>query len=62
MDIKELRTRTGLSQSKFASKFYIPVKTLQRWEQGANEPPEYIPQLIESILDLEDTLNKYIQE
>ncbi len=33
MNIKELRSQTGLSQSKFAAMFDIPVSTLKDWEQ-----------------------------
>ncbi len=40
--IKELRKKTGLSQSKFSAKFGIPVRTLQQWEQGISAPPEYL--------------------
>ena len=34
MTLKELRERTGLSQSKFAKEVGIPLKTLQNYEQG----------------------------
>ena len=36
-DIKQLRQRTGLSQSKFAQKYNISVRTLQQWEQGIGD-------------------------
>lgn len=42
MTIKELRKRTGLSQSKFAERFHLSMRTLQRWEQNQNEPQEAI--------------------
>lgn len=42
MTIKELRESTGLSQSKFAEKYHIPVGTLQHWEQGVRKPPDYV--------------------
>ena len=50
MKIKEIRMDTGLSQSKFANKFGIPVGTLQAWEQGRQEPPSYVVSMIETIL------------
>lgn len=53
MTIRELRDRTGLSQSGFSRKFGIPVATLQHWEQGVSSPPSYVPGLIEKILDYE---------
>lgn len=58
MTIKELRVLTGLSQSKFAEKFNIPVKTIQNWEIGQRNPAPYIPDLIEKILRLEAELSE----
>ncbi|MBR6384068.1 MAG: helix-turn-helix domain-containing protein [Lachnospiraceae bacterium] len=52
--IKELRKETGLSQSKFAAKFGIPVRTLQQWEQGISAPPEYLVRMMVYIMELED--------
>lgn len=49
MTIKEIRTSMGLSQQQFADYFEIPVKTIQDWEQGRREPPDYIPKLLERV-------------
>lgn len=49
--IKELRAITGLSQSEFAKKYDIPVKTLQNWECGLSHPTTYLLKLIASTLD-----------
>ena len=57
MDIKEIRQRTGLSQAKFGEYFEVPVRTIQKWERNGSVPPEYIPKMMERILDLEDKLN-----
>ncbi len=38
MDVKAVRKKTGLSQSKFAAVFKIPVGTLRNWEQGRRQP------------------------
>ena len=51
--IKELRKKTGLSQSKFSAKFGIPVRTLQQWEQGISAPPEYLVRMMAYIMALE---------
>lgn len=53
MDVKLLRKSTGLSQSKFAAYFGIPVRTLQDWEQQKRTPPEYIVAMMERIWKLE---------
>lgn len=58
MTIKEIRQSTGLSQSKFAEKFNIPVTNLQLWEQGVNNPLKYVVYMIEKILLLESELNE----
>ena len=52
--IKELRKKTGLSQSRFAAKFEIPVRTLQQWEQGISAPPEYLIRMMAYIMRLEE--------
>lgn len=44
--IKEIRQSTGLSQAKFGEALNIPKKTLQCWEQGARDCPEYVLELI----------------
>ena len=46
MTIKEIRERTGLSQSQFAKKYGISVRTLQGWESG-KRPPECVPFLLD---------------
>lgn len=61
MNIKEIRELTGLSQSKFAEQYGIPVRTLQGWEAGKKVPP-HILHLIERVvkidLDIQKELNK----
>ena len=55
--IKELRKKTGLSQSKFSAKFGIPVRTLQQWEQGISAPPEYLIRMMAYIMLLEEKMD-----
>lgn len=57
LSIKDLRTKTGLSQSKFAAYFDIPVRSLQEWEQGRKHPPTYLPKLLQRILALEKDIH-----
>lgn len=44
--IKEIRTRTGLSQAKFCDALNVPLRTLQKWEIGERSCPEYVTELI----------------
>ncbi len=54
MTIKELRKQTGLSQSQFAKRFHLNLRTLQTWEQETRPTPEHVNFLIESVLKLEN--------
>ena len=47
MTPKEIRELTGLSQIAFCSKYHIPFKTYQKWEQGTNICPSYVLELLE---------------
>ena len=38
VDVREVRTRMGLSQAQFATKFGFPPTTLRNWEQGRSRP------------------------
>lgn len=38
VSIKELRSKVGLSQTKFAALLHVNVGTLRNWEQGLREP------------------------
>ena len=52
-NMKDFRLSTGLSQSKFAEYFGLPIRTLQEWEQGRRNPPEYLLELLKRIWKLE---------
>lgn len=49
--VRLLRKRMGLSQSKFAAYFGIPVRTIQKWERDAGSPPEYVVAMMEQLTD-----------
>ena len=38
VDVRQVRTKMGLSQSEFATKFGLPPATLRNWEQGRSRP------------------------
>lgn len=56
--ITQLRKDTGMSQRAFAERFGIPLRTLQNWEYGVNEAPEYLINLIEDALKLDRNESK----
>lgn len=53
---KELRESLKLSQSQFANKFNMPVKTVQSWESGNRNPPKYVLIMMLRICELEAEL------
>ena len=57
MTILELRQKTGLSQSQFAKRFHLNVRTVQTWEQGTRKTPDYVIWLITRVLELEKIIN-----
>lgn len=61
MTVNEIRKNTGLSQSKFADHFEIPVKSIQKWERGGSNPLPYLPKMMKRILDLEEKV-KVLEE
>jgi putative transcriptional regulator len=38
LDVKKTRSKTGMSQSEFATAFGISVSTLRHWERGDRTP------------------------
>ncbi len=57
MDIREMRTRLGDTQSEFAARFHIPFRTIQNWETGVRKPSDYILYLLENRIR-EDLVNR----
>ena len=55
-NFKELRESLKLSQSQFANKFNMPVKTVQSWEAGIRNPPKYVLIMMLRICELEAEL------
>lgn len=48
MTIREMRASLGNTQGEFAARYNIPFRTVQNWEAGIRNPPEYIINLLES--------------
>ncbi len=45
--IKRLRAYLKLTHDEFSKKYEIPVRTLQQWESGRRNPPDYVVNLLE---------------
>ena len=57
MDIREMRTKLGDTQSEFAARYNIPFRTIQNWENGQRKPPEYMLDLLTQRVR-EDLVNR----
>lgn len=56
--IKDLRSKTGLSQQKFGMLFQIPAINISNWEQGVTKPPEYVVYMMDKLVDLDPNIPK----
>lgn len=41
IDIREIRTKLGMTRNEFAVAFFFKRKTVQNWEQGIRRPTEH---------------------
>ncbi|MCF8050735.1 MAG: helix-turn-helix domain-containing protein [Desulfobacterales bacterium] len=48
--VRELRSRTGLTQEKFAAKLGVTFPTINRWENGRARPSPLAMEKIEALL------------
>lgn len=44
--VREIVQHTGLSQTDFAARFAIPLRTLQGWISGSRDCPQYVRLLL----------------
>ena len=62
MDIKDqliqIRKETGMNRKEFAEYFGIPYRTMQYWELGNRQMPEYLLRLIAYKVKMESLQKK----
>lgn len=44
--VKELRKKMGMNRAEFCEYFGIPYRTVQDWEAGKRELPDYVLRLM----------------
>ncbi len=49
VDVKAIRSRQNLSQSKFAGRYSFSAATIRDWEQGRRNPDRYARMLLKVI-------------
>ena len=57
-EVQKMRKLTGLSQSKFANHFGIPVCTIRQWERNGARPSKYLLVMMARILKYEGILSE----
>lgn len=60
MTIQEMRQCFGDTQSAFAKRYQIPLRTIQNWESGVRTPPEYVLSLLEQRVKADQINRKTI--
>lgn len=45
--IQDIRKSTGLNRRNFCDALHIPYRTVEDWEKGVRNCPEYVTELIE---------------
>ena len=53
-ELLELRKQTGMNRREFAEYFGIPYRTVQDWELGNRQMPEYLYRLMAYKVAVED--------
>lgn len=57
IDIAEMRSLLNESRAAFSRRYNIPVRTLENWESGKSQCPEYVRELLERAVK-EDAQSK----
>lgn len=47
---EQIRRESGLSRAEFSRKYHIPIRTIENWDSGKTEPPQYVMELLERVV------------
>ena len=61
VNVKAIRTKSGLSQAEFAKKYGFNVRTLQDWESSGAQPPSPVRAYLTVIDHSPDTVAKALK-
>ena len=48
---EKIRSILGISRAAFSRKYNIPIRTLEDWDAGKKNPPEYVMDLLERVVN-----------
>lgn len=54
-NISEIRKKNKMTQKEFAEKYNIPIRTIQKWERNGSTPPDYVIELLDKSIFMENT-------
>lgn len=58
MDVKKLREDMGMNRREFCDYFEIPYRTVQDWEAGKREMPDYVLRLMKYKAEAEKLIER----
>jgi putative transcriptional regulator len=61
VDVKAIRTKSGLSQAEFAKRYGFNVRTLQDWESSGAQPPSPVRAYLTVIDHFPDIVAKALK-
>lgn len=56
--LKEIRGTLGMNRTEFSRYMDIPLRTLEEWEAGRRQMPEYVLRLITYYVKVQQMLNE----
>jgi len=61
-DSERIRALTGMSRAAFSRKYKIPLRTLEEWDAGRRNPPEYVIMLLERVVNDDIRMKQELSE
>ncbi len=55
MTIEEMRIRLGMTRKTLSKRIHASEQDLKDWELGKKEPPEYVTELIENMVQMQES-------
>jgi len=60
MTVTKIRNLLGISRAEFSRRYEIPIRTLENWEAGVRQAPEWTVKMLERIVK-EDAMKKTLE-
>lgn len=50
MNTVEIRAILGISRAEFSRRYEIPIRTIEDWDAGKSNPPDWVLKLLERVV------------